>query len=305
MKKYFYAILAGSLLFSLNSCDQNQKRQQSGESTSVELQEAYPDKDPDMASMTDEERAEYNSQEAPDKGLSQSVDDKLEMPAEMNGQELILIKSQFALSYNTTTFCPNYVCWHLTKDRTRGDLQRLDDFTPDGALSPSLQVNTHDYSGSGYDRGHMCPAGDNKNSEEAMLESFMMTNVCPQRHDLNEGDWNELENLCRGWARNYGDLYICCGPIFDSKSPKTIGKRNRDIHVSVPDRFFKVVLKMGKTPRAIGFLFPNDGTHRDIRTYAVSVDKVEHDTGLDFFHNLDDDIEKKVESECKPADWNI
>lgn len=235
-----------------------------------------------------------------------NVDLPMEMPAPIEGKsEKILMKSQFSLSYNTETLCPNYVCWHLTKERTRGNLRRPDDFTPDSAIPEDLQVNTHDYSGSGYDRGHMCPAGDNKNSQTAMLESFEMTNICPQRHDLNDGDWNELEMLCRDWARNYGDLYICCGPIFDSERPKTIGKRRHGLYISVPDRFFKVVLKLGNRPRAIGFIFDNEGTRRDLRSYAVSVDEVESITGYDFFPQLDDETEKMVESKCKPADWNL
>jgi len=310
MKKYYYILLASSFLFTLNSCKQGAKTaEETAEDTTpttFSFQPSEADADPETAGMTPEERAEFMNTDAPSEGLSQKTYEDLEMPGEIvGGNEVILMKSQFTISYNSSTYCPNYVCWHLTKDRTRGDEQRPDDFIPDGALLPSMQVNTHDYSGSGYDRGHMCPAGDNKNSKQAMLESFNMTNVCPQRHDLNEGDWNELEGLCRSWARNYGELYICCGPIFDSKTPKTIGKRNRDIQISVPDRFFKVVLKMGKRPRAIGFIFPNDATRRDIRSYAVSVDKVEKETGLDFFPNLEDELENRIESECKPADWNI
>lgn len=298
-------VATASVALLLVSCGPEQKKQNDN-SITISNDDNANKSDDEIAAMTDEERAEYYSKDAPDEGLSQMVYDDLEMPAPLTGgNEIILMKSQFSLSYNTKTMCPNFVCWHLTDERTRGDLRRPDDFTPDASLAPSLQVTTHDYTSSGYDRGHMCPAADNKNSQAAMLESFSMTNVCPQRHDLNEGDWNELEQMCREWARNYGDLYICCGPIFDSDSPAKIGKRNRQIQVSVPDRFFKVVLMMGKNPRAIGFIFNNDGTRKDLRSYAVSVDKVEQITGIDFYPQLPDETENKVERMCNPADWNL
>lgn len=306
MKIYKIFIFALALSSVLVSCDNKKKAEEKPyRSPSINISENKTDEE--LSQMTDEEIAEYMNTDAPDEGLSQRVYEQLEMPAEIIGKpEIILMKSQFSLSYNTKTLCPNYVCWHLYSNRTKGDLKRPDDFTPDGVLSGNLQVNTHDYSGSGYDRGHMCPAGDNKNSSTAMLESFMMTNICPQNHDLNAGDWNELEELCREWSKDYDDLYICCGPIFDSDNPRTIGSnRRREVRISVPDRFFKVVLMMGKKPKAIGFIFPNDGTRRDLRSYAVSVDRVERETGLDFYPQLEDDIEKKVEAMCKPADWNL
>ena len=114
-----------------------------------------------------------------------------------------------------------------------------------------------------------------------MGESFLFTNVCPQAPQLNRGDWNEMEQACRKWAKQEGALYIVCGPIFYKNSKKTIGK-NR---VSVPDAFFKVVLCMTGD--------------------ANSVDEVERITGIDFFPTLPDEIEDKVEATCNPDDWNI
>lgn len=305
MKKILVLSLFAFCLF---SCKQ-EKKQQTQNTTSFSMPLEEDDDlimDEDFAALSPEERLEYNNTDAPDEGLSQNTYEQLEMPGEIIGKrEIILMKSQFTISYNSATNCPHYVCWHLSHDRTRGDLKRPDDFVPDNVLGSSMQVNTHDYSGSGYDRGHMCPAGDNKNSRQAMLESFNMSNVCPQNHDLNAGDWNELEELCREWSRDYNDLYICCGPIFDSDNPRTIGKRNRDVQIAVPDRFFKVVLMMGKNPRAIGFIFPNDGKRRPLRSYAVTVDRVEQQTGIDFYPQLPDDVEKKVEAMCRPADWNL
>lgn len=221
--------------------------------------------------------------------------------------EVFLRKHQFNVSYNTFTLCPNYVSWVLTKDMLRGNAQRSNKFVADESISSKYRVDYFDYNGSGYDRGHMCPAGDNKNSQTAMDATFQMTNICPQNHGLNAGDWNELENQCRYWARNYGKLYIVCGPVFyksNDANRKRIGKR-KNLKVSVPDGFFKVILSMGKEPKAIGFIYPNKNGNKDIRDYAVSVDEVERLTGFDFFYNLDDNVEKRIEKECKPSAWGI
>ncbi len=243
--------------------------------------------------------------EAPEEGLSQTPYENLEQPAQLTKvSEMIMFKSQFIISYNVQTLCPNYVCWNLTSKRANGKVQRTNKFYADNAMGERSRVDFYDYNGSGYDRGHMCPAGDNKNTQKAMEESFLMTNICPQDHNLNTGAWNDLEVQCRSWAKNYGTLYICCGPIFDKKTPKTIGQR-KNMKIAVPDRFFKVLLTLGRVPKAIGFIYPNEACSGDMRDYAVSVDQVEKETGMDFFYRLDDKQEKPLEKECNPAAWGI
>ena len=155
----------------------------------------------------------------------------------------LLQKEGFFVSYNTTTLCPNYVAWELTSSESKGKIaERTNWFEEDNTLSEDVQVKYSDYSNSRYDRGHMCPSGDNKYSQKAMEDCFLMTNICPQAKNLNKGAWNDLEMQCRYWAKKYGSVYIACGPIFDSDHPKTIGKRRK---ISVPDRFFKVVMTYG------------------------------------------------------------
>lgn len=249
--------------------------------------------------------AEYENLEAPDEGLSQRAYENLEQPAELrNKQEMLLFKSQFIISYNIGNLCPNYVCWSLTPSRAKGKVQRSNKFHADITMNARNSVESFDYNGSGYDRGHMCPAGDNKNTIKAMDESFTMTNICPQNHQLNTGMWNDLEVQCRDWAKNYGTLYICCGPIFDSSTPKTIGKR-KNVKIAVPDRFFKVILTLGRVPKAIGFIYPNRACEGDMRDYAVSVDQVEKETGMDFFYQLDDKQEDALERTYNPSAWGL
>lgn len=228
------------------------------------------------------------------------ADDKLVMQTSPKGTpEQILKRTGYVASYNKTTLLPNWVAWHLTAERTEGSAKRSSvDFAEDTEV-PEPRATDWDYYNSGYDRGHMCPAADNKWSKKAMEESFLFTNMCPQNGNLNRGDWNEMEMACRKWARKYGDLYIVCGPILYKGKHKTIGKNK----VVVPEAFFKVVLRTGDDPQAIGFIYKNTSGNRPKDSYVNTVDEVERITGIDFFPSLPDDVEKKVEAECDLGLW--
>lgn len=210
-----------------------------------------------------------------------------------------LFREGYTVSYNKDTRCPNWVAWHLTDARTKGPANRKDyDFHEDGDVSGPRACDD-DYYNKGYDRGHMCPAADNKYSELAMEQSFLFTNVCPQNSNLNRGDWNDLEQVCRTWATTYGDLYIVAGPIYTSSKPKTIGKNK----VAVPDAFFKVVLRTGNDAAAIGFICRNAKGNNPLSNYVVTVDAVEELTGIDFFPALSDDVEAAVEARANFSQW--
>lgn len=213
--------------------------------------------------------------------------------------EEMLRRAGYTASYNKTTKLPNWVAWHLTADRTTGPAKRSGvDFQADMDV-PAPRAEDSDYYGSGYDRGHMCPAADNKYSEKAMEESFLFTNMCPQNGNLNRGDWNEMEQACRRWAKEYGGVYVVCGPILYKGKHKTIGKNK----VVVPEAFFKVVLRTGENPKAIGFIYKNAEGNRPKGDYVNTVDEVERITGIDFFPSLPDDVENKVEATADIADW--
>ena len=219
----------------------------------------------------------------------------LEQPAPMKGvPEQILKRKAYITSYNSETKIPNWVAWHLTSGHTRGNLQRHDNVFHEDMDVKSGRVTGADYYNSGYDRGHMCPAGDNKWDQKAMEESFLFTNVCPQIHAMNEGPWNDLEMACRRWARDYGSVYIVCGPLLSKGNHRTIGKNK----VVVPERFFKVVLAMQDKPKAIGFIYDNN-SHNSSKmfSHATTVDEIERLTGIDFFPTLEDKIEDVVEAE--------
>ena len=175
--------------------------------------------------------------------------------------------------------------------------ERTDKFLPDPDVR-GAKAYSNDYTKSGYDRGHMAPAADMKWSKQAMAESFYMSNICPQNPNLNRGDWNDLEEKSRQWAKKYGAVYIACGPVYDHGKPKRIGNNK----VAVPDAFYKVILiNDSKTPQAIGFLFPNKAGHKPLKKYIVTVDSVEKRTGIDFFPALPDEVENRIEAEPAKA----
>lgn len=213
--------------------------------------------------------------------------------------EQILRRTAYTASYNKNTRLPNWVAWQLTADHTDGPHKRKGLKFREDEDVPEPRATDWDYYNSGYDRGHMCPSGDCKWSAEAQLESFLFTNACPQVHGLNAGDWNEMEQQCRRWAEKYGRLYIVSGPIIYKGNSKTIG-RNK---VVVPEAFFKVVLRLGDNPRAIGFIYKNKSGNRPKGDYVNTVDEVERITGFDFFPALPDDVERRVEAEADIEEW--
>ena len=216
----------------------------------------------------------------------------LEIPVAKSQQHQILQRTGYTLSYHPKYLTPQWVAWELTKEETKGNAERNNTFYTDKEII-GTQANTSDYSNSGYDRGHMAPAGDMKWSKKAMKESFYMSNICPQNHNLNKGDWNELEAKTRTWAKRYGKAYIVCGPIYHKgKRIEHIGK-NR---IAVPHAFFKAILIYQKdTPMAMGFYFENKTNYQKLENYLTSINYLEELTGLDFFSALPDDIENYIE----------
>lgn len=241
------------------------------------------------------------------------------LPASRAGlSELILRRTAYTVSYNAETRQPNWVAWTITGAnvaeenmvvaRPRNAPFREDEQTP------APRATLEDYKGSGWTRGHLCPAGDCRWRKDVQYESFLLSNVCPQARALNSGVWNDIENSCRKWAVKYGKVYVVAGPIFFKKGVKgTIG-RDR---VKVPDAFFKAVLCLDSPkPMAIGFICRNEDVkspeagftpsgrkRRKAELYIHSVDEVERITGYDLFCSLPDDLESEVEAYANIEDW--
>ncbi len=206
----------------------------------------------------------------------------------------------YVVSHNSKWKIPNWVGYELTRREVAGTNPRNDAFAPDPDVR-GHKAELADYKGAGYDRGHMAPAADMKWSKKVMRESFYLSNMCPQNPSLNRGDWNDLEEVVRKWAKRDSAIVVVCGPIV-SKRPVTIGHGK----VAVPKAFFKVVLSpYAKHPSAIGFIMPNEKGNNPLRSYAKSVDDVEQATGFDFFSSLPDSVETVVESHYDLKYWNL
>ncbi len=196
------------------------------------------------------------------------------------------------ISFNPKMHIPNYVAWELTADEATGTEPRWNKFAADDSVAGCAE--SYDYNYTGYDRGHMAPAGDMKWDAEAMRQTFYMTNICPQAKSLNTGAWKNLEEKCRTWAKVDSAIMIVCGPVINDNITEFIG----DSKVAVPKRFFKVVLSpFANPPRGIGFVMPNSKVKGGMQATAMSIDEVEAITGYDFFSALPDDIENEVESQ--------
>lgn len=208
----------------------------------------------------------------------------------------IIRHTGFTLSYDADYKTPQWVAWELTRSEAQGTEPRAKHFEPDPKVRGAKAYHK-DYTGSGYDRGHIAPAGDMKWSSQAMEESFYLSNICPQNRNLNRGDWKDLEELERDWALRYGAVAITAGPIYKSSRPARIGA-NR---VAVPDAFYKVLLVgYPSAPKAYGFVFRNEAGSRPLSSYQLTVDEVEQITGIDFFPLLPDDVENRIEA-AKPS----
>ncbi len=212
----------------------------------------------------------------------------------------LLDKPQYVMSYNRDNGRPNWVSWHLDLSWL-GSTPRQDSFRPDTSLPAGwYQVQATDFSGSGYDRGHMCPSGDRTKSVADNDATFFMTNMLAQAPVNNQQSWASLESYCRTLANSGNELYIISGG--EGTSGFIAGGR-----VAVPTNTWKVimvlpsgskdVLRVSIDTRLIAVVIPNNNNVvNDWRQYRVSTDYVESITGFDFFSNVDNAVEARIES---------
>ena len=213
---------------------------------------------------------------------------------------VILQYTGFVVKYNETYEQADWVAYLLTSSEASSEtLKRPNNFRPDHAVETETAAKD-DYKGSGYDRGHLAPAGDMNWSDEALSDSFFFSNMSPQTPGLNRGKWRSLEELVRTWATANKEVYVVTGPVLTDGPFKTIGENQ----VAVPKRYYKVVLDYKKPEiKGIGFILPNERISLPLSDFAVSIDQVEQLTGIDFFHLLPDDIEESLESSVMLTSW--
>ncbi|NER14796.1 DNA/RNA non-specific endonuclease [Leptobacterium flavescens] len=204
----------------------------------------------------------------------------------------------YSLSYDEAHEQAEWVAYELKKAHLSQNNIKRPYFIEDPKLR-SRSADWRNYKNSGYDRGHLCPAGDRRFSVPAYNETFYTSNVTPQKHSFNSGIWNRLEQKSRYWAKKYDGIFVVTGGILN-KELKTIGKEG----VSVPEYFYKVLLdNQNGNYKIIGFLIPHEESSSSLEDFVVPVDRIEELTGIDFFTKLDDRIEEKLESINGSSDW--
>jgi endonuclease G len=220
------------------------------------------------------------------------------LPTSTTGQ--IVHHESYSLSYNEEHEQAEWVAYELKKSHLSKTNFKRPYFEIDHAVKTGA-AHWRNYKKSGYDRGHLCPAGDRRYSQFAHDETFLTSNISPQKHDFNAGIWNALEQKVRYWASKYDGIFVITGGILKGNM-KTIG----DEYVSVPNQFYKVLIdsNSGDT-KMIAFLMPHKDSHKPLYEFVVSVDEVEELTGIDFFPELDDAIENKLEASSSYKNWSF
>lgn len=254
---------------------------------------------------------------------------RYEFPKVRDGQSEVIIHSTktygmtYALEWDHSKKATRWVCWEMNADNRaerysrsqlwpNGDPWAYDPLVPQSEQQATYSELSNSYfpgsskSDGYYQKGHICASQDRIYDKEANEQTFYMTNIMPMVGNFNGGIWQKLEGEVRKWGKNCDSLYICKGGTIDQNSyilDYTIGN-----HI-VPKYFFMALFKTSsKGKSAIGFWMEHRNENRSndkLSLYAKSIDQLESLTGIDFFCNLPDETEDKVESAYKLSDWNL
>ena len=218
------------------------------------------------------------------------------LPTSTTGQ---VVHHQFyALSYHEKYEQAEWVAYELTQKQLLSISIKRPYFEQDPKVT-TQSAHYKNYKDSGYNKGHLCPAGDRKFSVEAYNETFFTSNISPQTYEFNGGVWNRLEEKVRYWAHKHQKLYVVTGGIL-TPNLKTIGTEK----VAVPQYFYKIILDYnGAETKAIAFLIPHEKSEKGLYQFVTSIDEIEDLTGIDFYPELPDDIENELEKSSDYKHW--
>lgn len=213
----------------------------------------------------------------------------------------VLRNDGFLLGWSDLRAGPLWVGYALTRVDNPHSLPRPDHFSPDWrSLWP---ITSSDYTGSGYDRGHMAPnyAMAAAHGRSAQLDSFLMTNVTPQRPHLNRQLWQRLEEaVMDDFVPRFGSVWVLTGPVYDDQWLHRVG------FSQVPQAFYKIIVVPGTNPRAIAFLMPQTVSGKEpLDRFLVTIDEIEARTGLDFFPLLSEQVQQRLEGHVDTAGWGL
>jgi endonuclease G len=214
-------------------------------------------------------------------------------------REQTIHHTDFSLSYNSSYVLPSWVAYCVTKSQVNYDDKVKQKFKEDPAIT-SRHADKKDYKKSGYVMGQLVSYLDLKHSEKAVAESFYLSVIAPMKLAFHNHMWLTLEKMIRAWVAETDALHIVAGPILTDAPFPTIGKNK----VSVPQRYYKAVYDE-KNQRAIGFILKNGSVAESFKRYAVTLDEIEHETGIDLFPHIDDNLEPTIESTLAIDAWDF
>ena len=226
--------------------------------------------------------------------------DRLDFYLPSSSESTTVHHNYYSLDYNEEAEQASWVAYTLNKEQLNTIEVSRPYFDIDAAVSTGA-ADWRNYKNSGYDRGHLCAAGDRKFSTQAYNETFLTSNISPQLHDFNSGIWNRLENQVRDWVHNYNEITIISAGVLTDPIDK-IGEEQ----VYVPSSFYKILIrKTNAGYTCLAFLIPHQATNKNLIEFVVSVDKIEAITGIDFFPKLEDNLENAIEKNTNLKAWSF
>ena len=219
----------------------------------------------------------------------------------------------YSIEWDTEIHAQRWVCYKLYNTVLAKNVQRYS-ASNDGSLSSACQypndpdlpeqyrLTADPYKYSGYDHGHICPSADRLCSQEANYQTFYITNMQPQGNAFNAGIWADMETQVRLWAGNFDTLYVCKGGTIDKSTHIVKYLGSGDNKIPVPRYFFMALLgRTGNSFRATAFWIDQTNYQSEsLRSYVFTVGELQEKTGIDFFHNLPDNIENAAENPGHP-----
>jgi endonuclease G len=227
-----------------------------------------------------------------------AITQKYELPAPMPREQQVN-HTLFSLSYHEGYELASWAAYQLTPEQAGASGTCREKYAEDPMVTTGSS-EPKDYKNAGFIMAQLVPVEDLFTSQKAMEESYLMSNVVPQKPAFNKYVWKAIEKLIREWAKEGNTLYIVAGPVLADAPFGTFGPNK----VSIPVRYYKAVLDV-HGERAIGFIFRGNVATGTPRSFAVSVDELEKITGMDFFPQLQDDLEQAVESKFDVRQWNF
>ena len=211
---------------------------------------------------------------------------------------VIVNHDNYSLSYSEEYEQAEWVAYTLHKNQLTTVTRKRPYFIEDPKVI-TKSAHWRNYKNSGYDRGHLCPAGDRKYTLEAFEETFYTSNISPQENSFNGGVWNRLEQKVRRWAKTKGSVYVVTAGVLQKGLP-TIGSEK----VAVPKSFYKVIcVGEGASLKVIAFLIPHKKSKAALENFVVTIDEIEAKTGIDFFVGLPKERQEAIESKIVTKGW--